>query len=254
MRGAAAFLTFDRPAARNAMTWAMYEQLARAVEELEARRDVVRVVVLRGAGASFVSGTDIAQFTEFRSGDDGLAYERRLEAIVARLEALPLPTIAAIEGHAAGAGLILATVCDIRICTPSARFGVPIARTVGNSLTVANHARLVSQLGASRTKALLMTAGFMTAGEASAAGFVLEVVPDERWTARVDELAATVAALAPITLRATKRAVAAVQTTVLAAPTRDVDEEIIRDAYASRDFREGVTAFLEKRAPRWEGR
>ena len=248
--GQTAHIIFDRPEARNAMTWAMYGQLAGAIEELERQPTGVRVVVLRGTGGTFVSGTDIAQFSDFTTGDDGVTYERRLESILGRLEALPLPTIAAVEGHATGAGLILAAVCDIRICAAGARFGAPIARTVGNSLSIANHARLVAQLGPSRTKALLMTGGFMTADDAKTAGFVLEIVRAEAMLSRLTELAIAVASLAPITVRATKAAVAA----VLAGQGPAGGEEIVREAYASRDFREGVTAFLEKRSPRWEGR
>ena len=250
IRDTVASITFDRPSARNAMTWSMYEQLANGVAEIERQHANLRVVVLRGTHGSFVSGTDIAQFTGFTSGDDGVAYEHRLESIVSRFEALPLPTIAAIEGHAAGAGFILAAVCDLRIATPDARFGAPIARTVGNCLSVANHARLVAHLGPSRTKALLMTGAFMGADEAKAAGFLLEIVPADRMALRIDQLAAGVAALAPITLRATKIAVARVLRAQAAVP----DDEMVREAYGSRDFREGVTAFVEKRPPRWEGR
>jgi enoyl-CoA hydratase/carnithine racemase len=245
-RGDAGFITFDRPAARNAMTWTMYEQFAAALERVAAEARL-RVVVLRGAAGSFVAGTDIAQFTDFTSTDDGLAYERRIDDVLADLETLPVPTLAVVEGYAAGAGLMLAAACDLRVCSPDARFGVPIARTVGNALSLANHARLVAQLGPSRVKALLFLADFLSADQALEAGFALEVVPHVALDARVDELCARIASHAPITLRVSKVAIRR----VLTAELSDADDAI-REAYRSRDFREGVAAFLEKRSPRWE--
>ena len=158
IREAIARITFDRPGARNAMSWAMYDQLAECLTSIEAD-PAVRVTELRGSGGHFVSGTDITQFESFSSGDDGVAYEARLETILRQLESLRIPTVAVVQGYAAGAGLLFAAACDIRICTPDAMFSAPIARTVGNTLSLASVARLVAHLGASRTKWLLMTAG-----------------------------------------------------------------------------------------------
>jgi enoyl-CoA hydratase/carnithine racemase len=248
-KAAAAYITFDRPETRNAMTWSMYDQLLSAVETVATEPDV-RIVVLRGAGRHFVAGTDIAQFAAFTGGDDGVAYERRIESIVAQLETLPTPTLAVVEGHAAGAGLVIAAACDLRICTPDARFSVPIARTVGNTLTLANHARLVGHLGPARTRTLLMTAASLGAEEARAAGFVLDVVDSAGLDTRVDELVRHVAGLAPLTLRATKALVAR----ALDAMRAGGDDSVLRQVYGSADFREGVAAFTEKRPPRWEGR
>jgi enoyl-CoA hydratase/carnithine racemase len=245
-RGAIATITFDRPKARNAMTWAMYEQLGEAIDRIEANRDA-RVAVLRGAGRHFVAGTDIAQFKEFESGDDGLAYERRLEAIVAKLEQMRVATIAAVEGFVVGAGLVLASACDLRIAAPSARFGVPIARTVGNALSMINYARLVALLGASRTKAMLLTTDFIAADEARAIGFVTAVVDDSAFDAELDALCSRISTYSPITIQCTKEAVRR----VVRAPDGD---DLVHRAYGSRDFHEGVAAFMEKRAPRWEGR
>jgi enoyl-CoA hydratase/carnithine racemase len=154
--GSIAYLTFNRPEARNAMTWSMYDALARACDAVESD-PAVRVFVLRAAGDAFVAGTDIRQFTAFASADDGLEYEARMESVIGRLERLSVPTIAQVQGVAAGGGCILALVCDLRVCTPAARFGVPIARTLGNCLSAANHARLMDLIGPGRTKDLLMT-------------------------------------------------------------------------------------------------
>jgi len=247
-RGAVAFLTFDRPAARNAMTWPMYEQLRDALTGL-VPEDGVRVAVLRGAGRSFIAGTDIAQFTQFSTGDDGIAYEQRLEEIVALLEAVPLPTLAVIEGYAVGGGLALAAACDFRICTPDARFGVPIARTVGNCLSVANVARLVAHLGPARTKTLLLAAELIDADAAHVAGFVKEIVEPAEIDTRVDALCQQLASHAPITMQVSKEAIRRV-----IAATVSSSDDLIRRAYGSRDFHEGVAAFVAKRAPQWEGK
>src|SRR5262249_20240911 len=156
--GAVATVTFDRPGARNAMTWRMYEQLSEACARMRGEEGL-RVAVFRGAGGkSFIAGTDIAQFQAFRSGEDGVAYENKMEGYISAVETLPVPTLAVIEGFAIGGGLAIAAACDLRIATPGSRFGVPIARTLGNCLSVANYARLVAGLGAARAKKMLLLA------------------------------------------------------------------------------------------------
>jgi enoyl-CoA hydratase/carnithine racemase len=209
----------------------------------------LRVVVLRGTGGNFVAGTDISQFVEFESGDDGVAYEQRLEGILTKLESLPVVTVGAVEGYAAGGGLALAAACDLRVAAPDAQFGAPIARTLGNCLSMGNYARLVAALGAARTKAMLLTAEFMSADEARALGFVLRVLEPHAFDRELEMLSARLASLAPLTLQVTREAVRRIVR--LSAAEGD---DLVRRVYASRDFREGVAAFVEKRTPRWEGR
>jgi enoyl-CoA hydratase len=248
--GAVVTLTFNRPEARNAMTWAMYERLEQVCEEVDAD-DQVRVLVLRGAGGkAFVAGTDISQFTAFRTAEDGLAYERDGDRRIDRLGRVGKPVIGQIEGYAVGGGFGIASACDLRIATPDARFGAPIARTVGNCLSMDAYARYLDLLGPSRLKELIFTARLMTADEAHAAGYVHEVVSPERIDGRVRELAATLAEHAPITLRVTKEAIRRIQ----ARRRAEDGDDLIALTYASDDFREGVRAFLEKRKPRWTGR
>ncbi len=243
-------LTFNRPEARNAMTWTMYQRLYETCEQVDAD-DSVRVLVLRGAGGkAFVAGTDIGQFQEFRTADDGIEYEREGDRRIDRLERVGKPVIAQIEGYAVGGGFGIATACDLRIATPDACFGAPIARTLGNCLSMEAYSRYVDVFGPSRLKELIFTARLLTAAEAHAAGYVHEIVPAERIAARVRELAETLAEHAPITLRVTKEAIRRSQ----AERRARGGEDLIAETYTSADFREGVRAFLEKRKARWTGR
>ncbi len=176
--GAVLTVTFSRPEQRNAMTFAMYEGLEAACERADSDGSV-RVMVLRGAGGrAFVAGTDIAQFLDFTSGDDGIAYEERITRVVNRLEDVTVPTVAAIEGACVGGGLALAAACHLRIATRASRFGVPIARTLGNCLSMNSYSLLVAHLGPARTLDMLLRARLLTAEEAHGAGFVGELVED----------------------------------------------------------------------------
>ena len=249
--GPVAFLTFDRPQARNALTWAMYDALVAACDRVDAD-DTVRVFVVRAEGEAFAAGTDIRQFTSFASGDEGLAYERKLDAVIDRLERVAVPTIAQVHGVAAGAGCAIALTCDFRVCTPAAQFGVPIARTLGNCLSAANVARIADLIGPARTKDLLFTGRLIDVAEATSLGLVTAVVERQGLDAAVRDLAQTLAANAPLTIRATK------ETLRRLAVRRRLDagaaDDLIAACYASADFREGVASFIEKRRPRFTGR
>jgi enoyl-CoA hydratase/carnithine racemase len=236
-RGAAAWITFNRPAAHNAMTFAMYEELFALCERADADADV-RVVVLRGAGGrAFVAGTDIRQFTEFSSGEDGLRYEAEIDRVVGRLETVRKPTIALVDGFAMGSGLALSAACDLRVCGPGARFGLPIARTVGNCLSMENYARLAALIGEARLKDIVFTARAVEPGEALAIGLATEVVQEPE--ARVAELCELLAGHAPVTLRVTKEALRRLR------PVADGDD-LVREAYESEEFRARVAAFLQR--------
>jgi enoyl-CoA hydratase len=154
--GAVARVWFDRPDARNAMTEAMYAEFTSACRAL-ARDTSVRVVVFRGVGGkAFVAGTDISRFVDFGGAEDGIAYEREMETHLAALLEIPVPTVAVVEGYAVGGGLNIATACDLRIATTGSRFGTPIAKTIGNCLSMANYARLLAGFGESRAKRMLL--------------------------------------------------------------------------------------------------
>jgi enoyl-CoA hydratase/carnithine racemase len=249
-RGATAFLTFNRPAARNAMTWAMYQGLHDACEHVDAD-ERVRVFVLRGAGdQAFVAGTDISQFRAFSTAEDALTYEHNLSRVFDRLEAVQKPTIAMIRGYCVGGGALIAAACDIRIATPDVKFGVPVARTLGNILSGHGFARLIAAIGPARTREILFTARFIEAPEGLAIGLFNEIVDADRIEDRTLELAALIAEHAPLTLRATKEAVRR----ILEHGRPEEFDDLILLCYLSGDFKEGVAAFLDKRPAQWTGR
>ncbi len=243
-----AAVVFDRPQARNAMTWAMYAQLSQVCQQLQD--DVsVKVVTFRGAGGqAFVAGTDIEQFTRFQTGDDGLAYEAQIDQVIGQLEALPMPTVALIDGWAVGGGLAIATTCDLRIATPGAKFGVPIAKTLGNCLSIANLARLTTAFGQARVKRLLMLAEMLDAPEALACGYLHAMVEPSELDAASTHLCQRLMALAPVTQSVIKESLRRLVNEALPA-----GDDLIRRAYASQDFHEGVAAFVAKRPPVWTG-
>ena len=244
-----ATLVFDRPEARNAMTWTMYEQLGAHCRQL-TDSEGVRVAVLRGAGhEAFVAGTDIHQFLAFASGDDGVDYEEKIDAGIGLIEKLPFPTIAVIEGWAVGGGLAIATACDFRIATPGAKFGVPIARTLGNMLSPLNMARLRQAWGHQNVRRMLLLAHILNAEEAQACGFLHEVAAPDAIDAAVGQLIGRLRALAPVTQSSSKEALR--RLTLAGVPEMD---DLIRACYGSDDFREGVRAFTERRPPVWQGR
>jgi len=243
-------VTFNRPEARNAMTWGMYQRLNQACEEVDAD-DAIRVMVLKGAGGrAFVAGTDISQFTQFKGPEDGLRYEREGDQRTGRIGRVKKPVIAQIQGYAVGGGFGIACGADIRIATPDARFGAPIAKTLGNCLSMRNYARFAALIGPSLLKEIIFTARLLSAQEALGVGYVHEIVAPELIEARVREVAEKVATHAPITLWATKESLRRLQE---AQPLPEGDDIVAR-VYGSADFKEGVRAFVDKRAPQWTGK
>jgi len=250
MRDGIARITFNRPQARNALTFAMYERLAEICERIDNDK-TTKVLILTGAGdKAFASGTDINQFRAFKGGEDALAYEARIDRVLGKLEACRVPTIAAIAGACTGGGAGIASCCDLRIGTASARFGFPIARTLGNCLSMSNLSRLAALIGFARVKDVIFTARLVDAREALALGLLNEIVDDGALLQRrADELAGMLAGHAPLTLRATKEALRRLQPRL----SREEGEDLILMCYMSQDFREGMDAFLNKRAPQWRG-
>jgi len=241
--------TLNRPEARNALTFEMYDRLA-DICRTEAARDDVRALIVTGAGEkAFAAGTDISQFRDFSTEADAIGYEERIEVVLNAVEECPVPTIAAISGACTGGGAGIAAACDLRIAAANARFGFPIARTLGNCLSMANYARLVALIGAGRVVDVILTARLVGADEAARIGLISEVLEDHAaLMARAAELAATVAGHAPLTMRATREALRRLR------EGRRDGEDLITMCYMSADFREGLEAFLAKRPAQWTGR
>jgi enoyl-CoA hydratase/carnithine racemase len=243
-------ITFNRPHARNAFTFRMYERLEEICQRAQDDSSV-RVLVLTGAGdKAFAAGTDISEFKRFSTATDALNYEARIDRVLSALECSRVPTIAAIAGACTGGAATIAACCDLRIGAANARFGIPIARTLGNCLSMSNYVRLAALLGPARVKDIIFTARLIGAEEARAIGLLSEVLPDcATLQSRADELAQTVASQAPLTLRVTKEALRRIKEKM----SPEEDRDLILMCYMSGDFREGMDAFLNKRTPNWKG-
>ena len=249
LRDKIAYITFDHVAARNAMTVEMYQSLKTICEDL-AKNPSIRVAIFRGAGGkSFVSGSDIAQFTSFKDGEDGIRYEEAIHDYLNPLALLPIPTIAVIDGMAVGGGLAIATCCDFRISTPDAKFGVPIARTLGNCLYPGNIAWLAAHMGMNIVRRMLLLAEMVSARELHAQGYLLATHDADRLGNQADILAERLSKLAPITQKASKLAMAR----IIANQLPDC-QDLIRETYGSDDFKNGVASFLKGEPPIWVGK
>jgi len=235
----AAEIVIDRRERHNAMTASMYEALLAHIAACRANR-TVRGVLLRGAGGkSFVSGTDIAHFQDFRDGHDGLAYETFVERVIDAVERIPVPTVAVIEGWCVGGGLALATACDFRVCSTGSRFGAPIAKTLSNTLSSRNIARLVAAIGVPRVKRMLMLADYISADEALACGFVHTAIPAELLHDHAHALVQRLMGLSETTQAAVKESVRRIVVEQSLA-----DDDLVESVYGSASFRAGVTAFM----------
>jgi enoyl-CoA hydratase len=250
VRDGIARVTFNRPHARNALTFAMYERLAEICQEVETDLSI-KALLLTGAGEkAFAAGTDISQFRAFSTPQDALDYEARIDRVLGVVERCRVPTVAAIGGACTGGGAAIACVCDLRIGSANLRFGFPIARTLGNCLSMSNYARLNALLGPARVKEMIFTSRLIEAEEARAIGLVSEILPDAGALAtRAEALAQLVASQAPLTLRATKESLRRLKERAAG----EMDKDLILLCYMSQDFREGMDAFLTKRTPVWKG-
>jgi len=226
------YIVFNRPHARNALTFAMYERVAEICETVN-KSGSVKVLVLSGAGdKAFASGTDISQFRAFKTPQDALDYEARIDRVLGTLEQTRVPTIAAIAGACTGGGA-----------------GFPIARTLGNCLAMSNLGRLAALIGPARVKDVIFTARLVEAPEALHIGLISEMVEPAELMHRAEALARLIAGHAPLTLRATKEALRRLRQNL----SRQDGEDLVLMCYMSRDFREGMDAFLNKRTPQWTG-
>ena len=251
LRDGIGYVTFNRPQARNAMTFPMYERLAEVCAAADKDRSV-KALLLTGAGdKAFAAGTDISQFRAFNKPEDALDYEKRIDRVLGALEHCRVPTIAAIKGACTGGGAAIAACCDLCIAAPNAKFGFPVARTLGNCIAMENFARFAALVGPARLKDMIFRARLVEAQEALAIGLVTEVVDDDnQLMARAEEVTRLVASHAPLTLQATKEALLRLRPSI----PRGEGDDLILMCYSSEDFREGMDAFLNKRTPNWKGK
>ena len=251
LREGVAYVTFNRPQARNALTFAMYERLAEICNNANSDR-AIRAILMTGAGdKAFAAGTDISQFRTFDKEEDALAYEERIDRVMNAIERCRVPTIAAIHGACTGGGASIAACCDLRIASRTMKFGFPVARTLGNCLSLASYNRLVYLVGPALVKDIVFQARLIEADEALAKGLVNELCEDQAaLMKRGEELARVVAAMAPLTLQATKEALLRLRPKIAHGEGND----LVLMCYMSQDFREGMDAFLNKRKPVWKGR
>ncbi|MEM1298596.1 MAG: enoyl-CoA hydratase [Pseudomonadota bacterium] len=244
IRDGIGFVTFNRPAQRNALTFEMYERLA---EIADAPGDV-RAIVIAGAGGAFAAGTDMSQFRGFSTPEDAWKYEDDMDGVLGRIERCSMPTIAAITGACTGGGAAIAACCDLRVTDERLKFGFPIARTLGNCLSISSLARLSALIGQARVREIIFTSRLVGPDEALAAGLVMQITSDP--LSRATEIAEQIAGYAPLTLRVTKEGLRRLRTDGPEANDRD----LIETAYMSEDFKEGMEAFLGKRKPEFKGR
>jgi enoyl-CoA hydratase/carnithine racemase len=245
-------LVFNNPEKRNAVSLAMWQAVSEAVAGFAADPSV-RVLVVSGAGGkAFVSGADISRFEQERTGEDAVArYNAAAEAAYVALASFPRPVIAAIEGACVGGGLALAVSCDIRLAAEESRFGLPAAR-LGLGYPFSGIARLIGVVGRAAAAEILFTAALYDAARAKEWGLVNRLLPPGEVQAAAEALAREIAANAPLTIAAAKRALIEHAKDPAARDLAAV-EAMVAAAFASADYREGQAAFREKRPPRFTG-
>ncbi|MFT4264638.1 MAG: enoyl-CoA hydratase-related protein [Nocardioides sp.] len=241
--GAVVEVTFNRPERMNAFSFAMYRGLHDLCDTLAAD-DEVRVLVLRGAGGrAFAAGNQISDFLE----RDAVDYEGWLQELFVKIQGLPQVSIAVIDGVCVGGGLAVATHCDVRVASPSARFGYPIGRTLGNALSSGVLYRCASIFGEALTREMLLTARLIGADRAYAVGALAHVGED--LDAEVASIVASVTSMSRVTIGQTKKQLGHLVSTLEVAA--DGEEAELRAIYSGPDFREGVRAFMAKEKPRF---
>jgi enoyl-CoA hydratase/carnithine racemase len=251
MRDGVAYVTLNRPQARNALTFAMYERLAEICTNANTDRSVKAILITGAGDKAFAAGTDISQFRAFDKEQDALDYEARIDRVMNALERCRVPTIAAIHGACTGGGASIAACCDLRIASKTIKYGFPVARTLGNCLSLSSYARLVYLVGPALVKDIVFQARLIEGAEALAKGLISELHEDQSsLMKRAEELTRTVASHAPLTLQATKEAVLRLRPTV----PHGEGNDLVLMCYMSQDFKEGMEAFLNKRKPVWKGK
>jgi enoyl-CoA hydratase/carnithine racemase len=251
--GAIGRLVFNNPARHNAVSLEMWEAVAQIVDAFE-RDPAIRVIVVSGAGGkAFVSGADISEFKEKRASQEAAAaYAKISETARKRLQDAEKPTIAMIRGYCIGGGVGTALACDIRIAAEGSKFGIPAAK-LGLGYAYDGIKKLIDLVGPAHAREIFYTARQFTAEEAVQMGLVNRVVPSEQLETYVDDYCKMIAANAPLTVRSVK---AIVREALKDDAERDLGlcQRLVDACFASQDYTEGRTAFMEKRRPVFRGR
>jgi len=251
--GAIGRIIFNNPARHNAVSLEMWQAVAQIMADFEAD-DAIRVIVLTGAGGkAFVSGADISEFKEKRANEEAAAaYSKISEAARLKLQETLKPTIAMIRGYCIGGGLATAISCDIRIAAEGSRFGIPAAK-LGLGYAYDGIKKLIDLVGPAYAREIFYTARQFSAEEALGMGLINRLVPESELESYVQNYCDLIAANAPLTIRAAKQIV---REALKDESKRDMAlcQRVVDECFASSDYTEGRTAFMEKRRPVFTGR
>ena len=241
-------LTISNQSRRNALSWKMYEDLYRICEDSQNDKDL-RVMVIRGEGGeAFAAGTDIRGFADFIGPEDGINYERKVSTYFEAFARVKVPTIAVVEGVAAGGGVGLVAMCDLVLANSQAKFGIPVATTLGNCISPLVVKVLIERIGISLAKSILLFSQFLTSQQLKEVGFVYQIADGDELESALTNLTDKVCNSAPLSLYAFKQMFLRHSTNA-----NFEADDLIRLCYGSEDFSEGVKAFLAKRKMEWKG-